>query len=530
MSIFSTTPARRPKKSLFNLSHELKTSMRAGDLVPVFCEEVLPGDKFQVFAHSLVRMAPMLAPIMHHINVTFHYFFVPNRIVWDEWETFITGGEDGNAVPVFPRLRASGSVMSNIIQNGSLADYMGIGVANTTSSSTDENNELSLLPFRAYQLIYNEYYRDQNLTDPIEIDKSSGVFSYDYTGSVSDLFRVRRRAWEKDYFTSALPWAQRGPEIRFPLSGNATVYYDSSGAPDTGQWINRSGVSVPDVGLETGNDGHVYSSGSTALGSLDYDPNGTLKADMTAVSGTSVNEFRRAMRLQEWQENNARGGSRYIEQLRSHFGVTSSDARLQRPEFLGGGRMPIVISEVLQTSSTDNASPQANMAGHGVSAVTSKQFRRFFEEHGYIIGIMSILPRTAYQQGIPRHFLKFDKFLYAWPEFAHLGEQEIWDQELYWDLNQGNIDRTTFGYTPRYAEYRYCPSRVSGDFKSNLSFWHMSRIFSNKPALNTQFVESDPTERIFAVDDQSATHKYWCLISQSVKAIRPLPRYGVPTI
>lgn len=530
MSIFSTTPARRPKKSLFNLSHELKTSMNAGELIPIMCEEVLPGDKFQVFAHSLVRMAPMLAPIMHHINVTFHYFFVPNRIVWDEWETFITGGEDGNQAPVFPRLRCSGSDLTNIIQPGDLADYMGIGAGFTTSTSTEENNEISLLPFRAYQLIYNEYYRDQNLTDPVEFDKGSGIFPYENVGGVRELFTVRRRAWEKDYFTSALPWAQRGPEIRFPLSGNASVYYDTTDSPGNAHWTYRTADAVPDDSLVTANDGITYSDGSPALGALEYDPNGTLKADMSSVSGTSVNEFRRAMRLQEWQENNARGGSRYIEQLRSHFGVTSSDARLQRPEFLGGGRMPIVISEVLQTSSTDSASPQANMAGHGVSAVTSKQFRRSFEEHGYIIGIMSILPRTAYQQGIPRHFMKFDKFLYAWPELAHLGEQEIWNQELYWDINQGNVDRTTFGYTPRYAEYRYCPSRVAGDFKTTLNFWHMSRIFANTPNLNTQFVQSDPTERIFAVNDQGATDKYWCLINQSVKAIRPLPRYGVPTI
>lgn len=551
-NLFNSISSRRPKRNVFDLSHEVKLSTNMGRLTPILCEEVVPGDKFRGSANALVRLAPMLAPMMHHVNVYTHFFFVPNRIIWNEWEDFITGGKDGTANPVFPRLRLPGTDF----EPGTLADYLGIGAASPTGSPAGFV-DVSALPFRAYQLIYNEYYRDQNLTDEIDFSRDSGIFAHssDIPGDVERLLALRNRAWEKDYFTSALPWAQRGAEVQIPVIGQGGNVYLKDSAPfpklvNGSQDVDPNLVFQPYIdepstfaalGQAVGDGtpgifeyGHTKdSNGNTVprvMSNVKFDPNGSLGVDLTEGTGTTVNEFRRSIRIQEWLEKNARGGARYIEQILSHFGVTSSDARLQRPEFLGGGKSPIVISEVLQTSSTDSESPQANMAGHGISAHGSHMWNKNIEEHGYIIGIMSVLPRTAYQQGVPRHFRKFDKFDYYWPELAHLGEQPIYQSEIYNNIDDVSKLDDVFGYTPRYAEYKYCPSRVHGDFKDTLSFWHMGRIFGNEPALNTDFVTSDPTQRIFAVDDDGSTDKLWIMIQNNVLAVRPMPKYGTPTI
>lgn len=543
-NLFNSISSRRPKKNVFNLSNEVKLSTNMGRLTPFLCEECVPGDSFRGHAQALVRLAPMLAPMMHHVNVYTHFFFVPSRLLWNEWEDFITGGRDGNAAPVFPTIPFTPQMLDGgIASTGTLSDYLGIGYGapgNLDSSTID----ISALPFRAYQMIYNEYYRDQNLSGPVEFSLSSGSVTDSF--EVTRLLALRDRAWEKDYFTSALPWAQRGPEVTIagsgdsaPVRGTASVQYDvdnySAGtfvhpdfSPAEGTFGEFNGIGRA---VDTGKGLPLnYNPGSSLKINADDPVYGNLYADLGAGTSTTVNEFRRAIRIQEWLEKNARGGARYIEQILSHFGVRSSDARLQRPEFIGGGKSPIVISEVLQTSSTDSESPQANMAGHGISAHGSHTWRKKIEEHGYIIGIMSVLPRTAYQQGLPRHFRKFDKFDYFWPELAHLGEQPIYQSELFLNASDLQTADDVFGYTPRYAEYKYCPSRVHGDFKSTLAFWHMGRIFGSAPALNNSFVASDPTQRIFAVDDDGATDKLWILINNQVLAKRPMPRYGTPTI
>lgn len=531
-NLFNSVSARRPKRNVFNLSHSVKMSTQMGRLTPILCEEVVPGDKFRGNTNALVRLAPMLAPVMQEINVYTHFFFVPNRLLWNEWEDFITGGRDGTSSPVFPRFRLTGNELITQMGNRSLADYLGVSYGQPTASTNTV--DISQLPFRAYQLIYNEYYRDQNLQDEIDIPLESGIS----VGPIESLLSLRNRAWEKDYFTSALPWAQRGPEVRFPLGGDARVRLDVK-QPGDRQWVVDPNTGNPVYGdllsyqSPTPQPGILSVGDGTTAGSSPavIDPNGTLWTDLSEVSGTSVNEFRRSIRIQEWLEKNARGGSRYIEQILSHFGVRSSDARLQRPEFLGGGKSPIIISEVLQTSSSDETSPQANMSGHGISAHGSHAWSKYIEEHGYIIGIMSILPRTAYQQGLPKHFAKFDKFDFYWPELAHLGEQPIWNKEIYLDPSSTSDENdAVFGYTPRYAEYKYCSSRVHGDFKDTLAFWHQGRIFSSKPNLNEQFVISDPTERIFAVDDTGSTDKLWVQLHNIVHAVRPMPKYGTPTI
>lgn len=549
-NIFNSIRMKRPRRNAFNLSYESKLTLNMGELVPIMCMPVVPGDKFRVKTESLVRLAPLVAPMMHRVNVFTHYFFVPNRLVWNEWEDFITKGVDGEDVPVLPSFRLSSDLVSSnssaFFGDGTLWDYLGLpslkgigGVqfSNPSPNGVDapQNYRVSSLPFRAYQLIYNEYYRDQNLTEPVDISLNSGM---EDTLHALNLLQLRCRAWEKDYFTSALPWLQRGPEVTVPIQGSGDtldVKYDRQAAT-TQRWVDsdlrsfENGVAY-DATFSTEGNLHfsrlIGVNGGVNNRAPELDPNGTLKVNVDEM-GININDLRTSNALQRWFERNARGGSRYIEQILSHFGVRSSDARLQRPQFLGGGRMPISVSEVLQTSSTDETSPQANMAGHGISAGINNGFKHYFEEHGYIIGIMSITPRSGYQQGVPRDFTKFDNMDFYFPEFAHLSEQEVKNQELFLSSDTSYNDGT-FGYVPRYAEYKYHQSEAHGDFRGNLSFWHLNRIFEDKPNLNTTFVECKPSNRVFATSG-TEDDKFWVQMYQDVKALRLMPKYGTPML
>lgn len=503
-SIFTKIQRSFVKKSNFNLSHEHKLSMDMGQLVPFLCQEVLPGEKWRASAEVMIRFAPLLAPVMHRINVYTHYFFVPNRLVWDDWKDFITAGADGNAKPVFPTIH----IDSDMTKNGTLLDYLGV-------PKTESTIRINALPIRAYNLIYNEFYRDQTLHTAVPVSTSSGIDSKTST-------KLLNRCWEKDYFTSALPWSQRGGDVNIgsfdkieldksKLSTNLPKYVDAKGET----LRDKDSLSIYDGNLIAGKAG---SKSPTA-----YDPNGTLK-----VSGSvTVNDLRRSSAIQRWLENNATGGSRYVEQLLSHFGVRSSDASQQRPQYLGGGKSPVVVSEVLQTSESTETGALGTQGGQANSIQSNNGFKFTSEEHGFVIGIISVLPRTSYQQGLPKVFRKFDTFDYGFPEFANLGEQAIFESELY--LEQGSTDKI-FGYTPRYAEYKYVPSMISGDFKDSLNFWHLGRRFSGKPNLNSEFVEVDPKslKRIFAVADYN--HSLWVQIYNNINARRPLPRHANPIL
>ncbi len=595
MSIFDSIKLGKGKRNSFDLSHNVKLSTDIGVLTPFLCQEVIPDDTFKVDSEVMVRMAPMIAPIMHDVNVYVHYFFVPNRLIWSEWREFITGGEDGKDDVSFPRVQ----VPSSYLNSGSLADYLGF-------PTVDDNNPIdgsssvifNALPFRAFNLIWNEYYRDQNLEPEININKDvsgvhnivgytaefgSGEVTYTPKQAADRFFGNKYRAWEKDYFTSALPWTQRGETVRLPLQGEADLTVvagkqtvespiivgeatlrlkDSSTGlnPPAGQGLVTAsdpagnatvGVTTPqsngqllDVNL---------SSDSTATTPLKaFTPTSNiadaLKADMTTVTSTTINELRRSYALQRWLERNAFGGSRYIEQILSHFGVRSSDARLQRPEYLGGGKAPIRVSQVLQTSESTDTSALGTMAGHGLAVGKSNKFKKYFEEHGWVIGILSVIPRSVYQQGLPRQFSKFDKLDYAWPEFGHLGEQAVFNKELYFDFSfhntevqQGvstNVNNQTFGYQSRYAEYKQISNRVCGDFKTTLDFWHLGRIFNGRPYLNSDFVHVKPSDasRIWAVNnyvdeatgEEIPLNHLWIQINNRIKAQRQLPYYGTP--
>ena len=326
----------------------------------------------------------------------------------------------------------------------------------------------------------------------------------------------------KDYFTSALPWAQRGEQLTIPLSGSAPITADGT---QTTFKVKSSGLPPSDDALSTS----MSKLANTLDGDLMFNNTG-LETDLSNVSASTINELRQAFSIQKWLEKNARGGSRYVEQILSHFGVHSSDARLQRPEYLGGGKTPVVISEVLQNSASTENSPQGQMVGHGISVGNTNEFRARFEEHGFVIGIMSIIPRTSYQNGLPRVFQKYDKFDYFFPDLAHLGEQSVKKSELFLNTSKFLDDPEnsgTFGYQPRYAEYRFVNDSVHGDMAGNLDFWHMGRKFTSLPPLNGSFVQSDPTQRIFAVEDPTE-HKLIVQTYCNFQAIRPLPKFGTP--
>lgn len=506
-NLFNTIQLKAPNKNRFDLTHDVKLSCDMGELIPVCIFDCVPGDSFQIGGEALVRFAPLVSPVMHRFNVSIHYFFVPNRILWEGWEDWIT---NPNSTRVFPTSTNTVTSVDDTLE-GTLWDYLGIGdAAGATVIPT-----VSMLPFAAYQAVYNEYYRDQNLISEIPYKLIDGP-----TQDPS-LLTVRKRAWNHDYFTSALPFAQKGAAVDIPL-GDVVLKSDNYTPVELIDAATKlkAQAGVPSVQPITG----IFQ--DSAVAPVQIDPKGSL-----SVEATTITDLRRAFRLQEWLEMQARGGTRYTEQIRTQFNVISSDARLQRPEYITGVRSPIVISEVLNTTGSFNTDleatspPQGNMAGHGIGVVSGRHGSYFCEEHGYIIGIMSIMPETAYQQGVPKHFLKYqDQFQYYWPSFAHIGEQEIVNKELYIQHLQPD---ETFGYIPRYAEYKFINNRVAGDFKGNLDTWHAGRIFGADPNLNQEFIECVPTKRIFAVTDENVDSIY-CHVLNRVSAVRPMPKYGNP--
>nr|QJB20302.1 MAG: major capsid protein [Microvirus sp.] len=504
------------KRSAFDLTHSKSLTCKMGKLIPTYVQEVLPGSTFKIQQHQVVRLLPLQAPTMDRVDITTHFFFVPNRLIWSNWENFITGGEDGDDASVFPTI-SSGENGKDV---GTLWDYLGAPTNYYKSDGVTPvkvpNFKVSALPFRAYQLIYNEYYRDQNLVDKALISKADGL------DTITSLV-LQNRSWKKDYFTSCMPFAQRGEDVFLPIGTEAPV----TGIVKRNQVFN-SGITGYDAnGPVSGVDGAWInpSSDNTDFAVLN---NGSglpdIKADLSQATAVTINELRQASSLQRFFERLARGGSRYAEVILSHFGVVSSDARLQRPEYLGGSKSPVVISEVLQTSSTDSTSPQANMAGHAFTLNSNIPINASFEEHGYIIGITNVQPYGSYVQSCPKHFLRNSRFDFFWKDFASLGEQIVENQEIY----PNSADPTgTFGYLPRYEEYRHGVNSVHGYFKTSLNYWHMARLFDNEPTLSKEFIEADPTDRIFAVEDSQPV-LIQCL--NKVTGFLPVPKVAQPSL
>jgi len=498
------------KRGKFSLSNYKLLSCDMGELIPCGMWEVLPGDTVQAATSALLRASPLLAPVMHPVDVRIHHWFVPHRLVWEDWENFITGGPDGLDASVFPTITIGGGSGAAI---GSLADYLGV--------PTGVNNiEVSALPFRGYAMIWNEWYRDQDLETKLTIDKTSGA---DTTTNTT----LQNIAWEKDYFTSARPWEQKGSGITIPLGDTAPVLgiatANPAGAFTSGSatgWDTRAtddavGNVTYSPKYYSGAAGFYFDARTIESDAGKQGPN--IRADLSDASAITVTALREAMALQRYEEARARFGSRYVEYLR-YLGVRSSDARLQRPEYLGGGRETIQFSEVLQTA--EGTDPVGALKGHGIAAMRSNRYRRFFEEHGYVFSFISVRPKTIYAQGLPRHFNRRVKEDFWQKELQHIGQQEVLNKEVY--AAHATPDGT-FGYQDRYDEYRRTESTIAGGFRDNLDFWHFARIFGSTPALNGDFVKCVPTERTFAVPSEDVL---WVMTKHSVQARRLVAQTG----
>lgn len=486
------------RRSKFNLGHYRLATMDMGYLVPIGLMEVLPGDTFRQSTSALVRFSPLAAPVMHPIEVRIHHFFVPHRIIWDGWEDFITGGEDGNDASTPPQFGASAT-----IQKGQLLNYYGI-----PSGTTFGAGEISSLPSSGYARIFNEYYRDQDLVPEMTVDITQ---------------MPQRVSWEKDYFTSARPWTQKGDEIVLPIGETAPVVPGSPQSWPSFKTATEGSIELWGEGAST----NAAYGAPVSSSRVDWEASG-LVTDLSQATGVSVNDFRRAFALQRYAEARARYGSRYTEYLR-YLGITPSDARLQRPEYLGGARVAMNISEVLQTApEIQEAQPReygvGDLYGHGVGAIRQRPYRRFFEEHGYVHSLMSIRPKTLYQDAVPRHWRKIDREEYWQKELMQIGQQEIWNGEVYSNAAE---PRGTFGYQDRYQEYKTQPSQVSGDFEDTLNYWHLARKFQQEPVLNQSFVECDPSKRIFNEQTQQSC---WVMVNHRIAARRLVKKSGASRI
>ncbi|QGH72368.1 MAG: major capsid protein [Microviridae sp. ctQch27] len=494
------------KRSVFSLSHHKLLSFDMGELVPIGMTEVLPGDTMQQATTMLVRASPLLAPVMHPVDVRIHHWFVPHRLVWADFEKFITGGPDGLDASVFPTITFGGAIPA-----GTVMDYLGmpLGVAGLT---------VSALPFRAYNLIWNNWYRDQDLETALAVSTASG-------NDVTTNTNLKSCSWEKDYFTSARPWEQKGPTVTVPLGTTAPVM--GLGFANTPSQMAASTVmrQTTPVANETVNNPPwwmITNAANTMGVKADSAASGTTKpsvfADLTNASAVTVNTLRQALAFQRYEEARARFGSRYIEYLR-YLGVKSSDGRLQVPEYLGGGRDTIQFSEILQTAA-DGTNPVGTMRGHGIAGMRSNRYRRFFEEHGYVMSLASVRPKTMYMQGLARTWNRRVKEDFWQKELQFIGQQAIKNKELY--AAHASPDGT-FGYQDRYDEYRRSESSVSGEFRTVLNFWHFAREFGSSPALNGTFVSCVPTERTFAV---STNDVLWVMAKHSIQARRLVAKTG----
>lgn len=578
--LYTSIPAPKVPRNTFDRSRPNTTSLHFQRCYPTMLEETIPGDLFKVGQEVFARLQPLIAPVMNNMKISNHFFFVPLRTLNKHFAEFMFNNRTGDYADVLPYTHTDVlfDVIDALYTAGEfdlavevirLYDFIGLPFRYRSNSSaaalvqawnSDAQNQdvadaklrVNLCPFFAYQKVWSEYYRDENLEeDPFilfEDDQQYSVFDLvgDQDAAIGAgpldwakyILRLRPRAWAHDRFTSALPFAQRGPDVLLPIAGTAPVRIDtgvvngSNANPAGGEYDLKVYNDTPGPGSlysYTSLDGGAgtplkvktsggSSYGVTLTGAADFD---------NAALTTTINSFRRAERLQRWYENSARGGVRPNEATLAHFGVKTPDATLDRAEFLGGSSQPIVVSEVEQNSSTDATSPQGNLAGKGTSYKSGNGFKGYFTEHGFVLCFTSCLVRANYWQGIPKVLSRMQRDEYYWPEFANLGEEPVFTKELFVDDTVKEDD--VFGYVPRYSDYKSAVGEVHGDMRSSLAFWTQNREFSNPPQLNKQFMFANPSLSPFAVQSMYSD-PIVCTIQFHVKASRLMPFYGVPTI
>ena len=545
-SHFAMIPQANIRRSVFDRSHVYKTTFNEGQLIPYFVDEVIPGDTFTLNPVEFCRLATPVVPFMDNIYIESFFFFVPSRLVYDKWVNLC--GEQENPEDSTDYLVPTVSLTGDMTNK--LPDYMGIACSNGTFNKISVN----CLPFRSYWLIWNEWFRDENLQKSVKVSKgetntvlepmgqSTANPNYGLPSGVSNWYDPAPRGKRYDYFTGALPWPQKGPAVDLPLgqtaqvvSNNQDILFSSGSALPHGSDSTSSNASFTDVSL--GGRSFTFTSGDAldtsphnklAISALRFGSQTGLKVDLTSATSITINSLRQAFMLQRYYEIDARGGTRYTEKLQAHFGVTNPDARLQRPEFLGSHSSMMNINPVTQTSSTDSTTPQGNLAAYGLNAQRYHAFTKSFSEFGYVIGLINVRADLTYQQGVNKMWLRSDVLDFYWPSFAHLGEQVIQNMEIYC---QGNDDdKKVFGYQERYAEYRYKPSLITGQFRSTykepLDIWHLSQKFATLPTLSDEFIQDHPPiSRVVAVP----SYPHFLLdVKFNLKCIRPMPMYGIP--
>lgn len=545
-SHFALNPTRLDmSRSTFDRSHSLKTSFNAGDVIPFYVDEVLPGDTFSVKTSKVVRMPSLITPIMDNIYLDTYFFFIPNRLTWEHWRELNGENTQSAWVPTttyeVPQITSPSDGGWSV---GTIADYMGIPTGVPGLS-------VNALPFRAYALVMNEWFRDENLTDPllVPIDDAvvAGVNTGNYVTDVAKGGMPFKAAKYHDYFTSCLPSPQKGPDVTIPVA--STGPYPVMTSLDRVPWEGSTTPPLTFAGSvsgspidPSGNNGRALSldpSGYlTAMPESSFSATNTISAypnNLWAMTGdatvATINQLRMAFQIQKMYERDARGGTRYIEILKSHFGVTSPDARLQRPEYLGGNRIPITINQIVQNSQTTDQSPQGNPVGLSLTSDSHHDFKKSFVEHGFILGLMVARYDHTYQQGLERFWSRKDRFDYYWPVFANIGEQAVKNKEIF---AQGTeVDDEVFGYQEAWADYRYKPNHVTGEMRSqyaqSLDVWHLADDYAQLPALSDSWIREDKAniDRVIAVTS-AVSHQFFADIYLECRSTRPMPVYSIP--